>query len=395
MIITGLVFLLILSVLVLIHEAGHFFVAKKFGIKVEEFGFGLPLTKALFSVKKGETRYSFYPALIGGFVKLYGEDEAGAGRVRVTDNKKTITDNKKNEHRAFYSRPAWQRLSVIIAGVVMNTILAVVIYYAFLGISNFRTELPLLGDHKFFAVNQENKSEVIISDVVKDSPAGKAGIAPFSKVISVNGQENLSSEFFVKYIKEQEGKEVVLELLEVESGVRKTVRIVPRVDPPEDEGALGVSFFPIETAVLHYQTPAQKIFSGFTHPANLMSYNFDIMGDLLEVSIREKTAEPISQGVSGPVGIFSVVGDVISIPDVRERVLQILNLTGLLSISLAFFNILPIPGLDGGRLFFILVETVTRKRLNPRFEAVANAVGIAVLIGLIIIITFKDIGQFF
>ena len=390
---TGLVFLLILSVLVLIHEAGHFFVAKKIGIKVEEFGFGLPLTKALFSVKKGETKYSFYPALIGGFVKLYGEDEAGAGKVAISNKLSAIS--KKNAHRAFYARPALQRLSVIIAGVVMNGILAIVIYFAFLGISNFKTELPLLNDHKFFGVNQVNKQDIIISNIAKDSPADNAGIAPFSKIISVNGQENFDSDFFVKYIKEQEGKELTLELLEVQKGIKKTVKITPRIDPPENEGALGVSFFPVRTAVLSYDTSAQKVFSGFTHPANLMSYNFDIMGDLIKVSVKEKTTEPISQGVSGPVGIFSVVGDVIAIPDARERLLQILNLTGLLSISLAFFNILPIPGLDGGRLFFIIIETVTRRRLNARFEATANAIGIAILIGLIILVTFKDIAQFF
>lgn len=393
---TALVFLLILSVLVLIHEAGHFFVAKKLGIKVEEFGFGLPLTKALFSKRYGETTYSFYPALIGGFVKLYGEDEAGRGTPRVpTKNLELRTKNKKDEKRAFYARPAWQRLSVVIAGVVMNSVLAVIIYYAFLGISNFRTELPLLGEHKFFAVSQENKSEVIITDIEEGSPADTAGIAPFSKVVAVNGQENFSSEFFIKYIKEQEGEEITLDLVEIETGAEKTVRLTPRVDPPENEGALGVSFFPVETAVLTYDTPTQKFFSGFTHPANLMSYNFAVLGDLINVSIENKTAEPISQGVSGPVGIFSVVGDVISIPDARERLLQILNLTGLLSISLAFFNVLPIPGLDGGRLFFIIIETVSRRRLNPRFEATANAIGIALLIGLIIIVTFKDIAQFF
>jgi regulator of sigma E protease len=389
--VTAIVFLLILSVLVLIHEAGHFFVAKKLGIKVEEFGFGLPLTKALFSVKKGETRYSFYPALIGGFVKLYGEDEAGAGRIKIKDERLKIKDEK----RAFYSRPAWQRLSVIVAGVVMNAVLAVAVYYAFLGISNFKTELPLLSDHKFFAVNQSARSEIVISEVIKDSPADRAGVKPMSRVLSVNGQENFDSDFFVKYIKEQEGKEVSLKLVEIESGAEKKVRITPRVDPPEGEGALGVSFFPVRTAILSYDSASQKLFSGFTHPANLMSYNFAILGDLIKVSVEKKTAEPISQGVSGPVGIFSVVGDVIRIPDMRERVLQILNLTGLLSISLAFFNILPIPGLDGGRLFFIIIETVTRRRLNPKFEATANAIGIAVLIGLIIIVTFKDLSQIF
>jgi regulator of sigma E protease len=99
--------------------------------------------------------------------------------------------------------------------------------------------------------------------------------------------------------------------------------------------------------------------------------------------------------VGGPVMIFKIIGQVVSIPDTREVILHALNIAGTLSLSLAFFNILPIPGLDGGRLFFIVVETVSRRKLNPKFEAYANAVGMAVLIGLIILITFKDIGQIF
>jgi regulator of sigma E protease len=391
---TALIFLLILSVLVLIHEAGHFFVAKKLGIKVEEFGFGLPLTKALFSIKRGETTYSFYPALIGGFVKLYGEDEAGAGRVNLkVESAKSKVD--KDESRAFFARPIWQRTAVIIAGVVMNTVLAVVVYYAFLGISNFKTEIPLLGEHKFFAVNQQNKSEIIISEVAKDSPADKEGIKPLSKIISVNGQKVNEIEYFINFIKENKGKEITLELQDVRTNDIKLVTVTPRVNAPKNQGALGISFFPIDTAVLSYDTSSQKLFSGFTHPANLMSYNFDVMGTLIKASFKTGNVEPLSQGVSGPVGIYSVVGEIVNIPNFREKILQILNLTGLLSISLAFFNVLPIPGLDGGRLFFILIEAVSRRKLNPRFEAYANAVGMAVLIGLILLVTLKDLGQLF
>src|SRR6266702_7492670 len=123
MLLTLVVFLLILSVLVLIHEAGHYFVAKKFGIKVEEFGFGLPLTRAIWSKKYGETVYSLYPALIGGFVKLYGEDEAGSGKIAVSDQHSAV-GHKEDVKRAFFSRSIGQRALVVVAGVVMNTLLA-------------------------------------------------------------------------------------------------------------------------------------------------------------------------------------------------------------------------------------------------------------------------------
>lgn len=389
---TLLVFLLILSVLVLIHEAGHYFVAKKLGIKVEEFGFGFPLTPPLFSKKHGETIYSFYPVLIGGFVKLYGEDEAGAGRIEV---KKKEENKKEDEKRAFYSRPIWQRTAVVIAGIVMNTLLAVVIYYAFLGISNFKTELPLIGQHTFFLVNQKTTSQIVISEVSKDSPAEKLGLKEFSRIISVNGMKVAGMDMFSKIIKDNRGKEIVLEWEDMKSMKKYKGAIIPRSNPPKNQGALGVAFFPVDTVMLSYDTPVQKALSGFTHPANLMTYNFSIMKSLIDLSIKEKNPEPISQGVSGPVGIYSLVGTIIDIPDAKERILQILNLAGILSISLAFFNVLPIPGLDGGRLFFIVIEAVTRRKVDPKIEGYAHMVGMILLIALIMVVTFKDILQLF
>lgn len=387
MIVTLLVFLLILSVLVIIHEAGHYFAAKRLGIKVEEFGFGLPLTKAWFSVKRGETVYSFYPALIGGFVKLYGEDEAGSGRVAV----KHEEVHDKDIHRAFYARSVTQRASVVLAGVIMNALLAVAIYYVFLGLSNFKTELPLIGDHHFFAVNEQVKTEIIISDVVKDSPAEKAGIKPFSRLIAINGNSVKNTEDFVTYIKAQEGKVVTLEWENTKSGKKFTANVKPRVNPPKGQGALGIAFYPVKTAILIYDTPAQKIFSGFTHPANLMAYNFDLLGNLIGISLKEKTVEPLKPAVSGPVGIGFVVGTIVSISDFRDRIMQLLNLSGLLSISLAFFNVLPIPGLDGGRLFFILIEGIFKKKVNPRIEGYIHAGGMALLLLLVFFVTINDL----
>lgn len=392
MILTLLIFLLLLSVLVLIHEAGHYFVAKWFGIKVEEFGYGFP-PKA-WSKKIGETVYSINWLPIGGFVKLYGEDEAGAGRVDLK-GKAAEKKEKSDEGRAFYARPVWQRASVVVAGVVMNFVLAAIIYYAFLGISGFKTEVPLLGEHTFIGANQQVKSDIIISDVQADSPAGKAGIEKYSKIVSLNGQTVVETEKFLAEIKKQQGKEITLETQNLQTAEKKVVRLTPRLNPTKDQGALGVSFFPLRSVVLSYETPVQKVFSGIIHPVNLMAYNLDVMADLIRVSFERKDAAPISEGVSGPVGIYSLVGTIIEIPDMKEKVLQILNLAGILSISLAFFNILPIPALDGGRLFFILIEGVTRRKVNQRVEGIIHTVGMAVLLTLILLITFKDVWQLF
>ncbi len=389
MITTFIVFLLILSVLVLIHELGHFLVAKKLKIKVEEFGFGIP-PKA-FGIKRGETVYSINWLPIGGFVKLYGEDEAGSGKIKIKDQKSNI----KDVNRAFFARPAGQRAAIVVAGVLMNTILAIVIFYTFLAISNFKTELPLISPHKFIFVNQENVSQVLISAVAKNSPAEKEGIRPFSKIISVNNVKIKELTEFINYVNNNKGKEIEITWQDARTNETFKTKITPRISPPKGEGALGVGLFSVQTAILNYETPAQKIFSGITHPVNLMTYNFEIIGKLIGVSLKEKTAAPLGDTVAGPVGIYSLVGSIVKIPDFKERILQVLNLAGLLSISLAVFNILPIPALDGGRLFFIVIEMATRRKVNQKFESYAHAIGMALLLFLIILITFRDLLRLF
>lgn len=387
---TALLFLLILSVLVLIHEFGHFLVAKKLGIRVEEFGFGFP-PKA-FSFKKGETEYSINWLPIGGFVKLYGEDEAGAGRVQSSELK---IQNSKDKKRAFFARSARQRAAVVVAGVVMNALLAVLIFYIFLGISGFKTELPLLGHFTFFGVNQNNKTELIVSNVVKNSPAQIAGILPLAKLEAINGEKIYEISQFVAMINKNKGNTVTITYENPKTRKEVKTSVVPRKNPPKGEGAIGIAFFGSTTAVLEYQTPIQKLFSGVVHPVNLMVYNFAIIKQLIAVSFALKTMGPVSEGVAGPVGIYSLVGSIVAIPDVKTRILEVLNLAGVLSMSLAFFNVLPIPALDGGRLFFIIVEWVSGKKVNQKVEGYIHQIGMVILLTLILLITFKDIAKLF
>jgi len=365
--------------------------AKKFGIKVEEFGFGFPLTPALWQKQKGETIYSFYPVLIGGFVKLYGEDEAGGGK--ISDKEQKVA--KEDEKRAFYSHPIGQRIIIVVAGVVMNALLAVVIYYVFLAMGNFQTQLPLIGNFHFFGVDQKVTTQVVISEVEKNSPADKAGITPFSTIEDLNGKPIGQLDTFAQNIKNHAGKPMAITWQDEKTNKNHTATVIPRLHPPKNQGALGVAFYPVNTVTLAYVTPIQKLFSGFVHPANLMMYNFAALGYLIHISIQEKNIAPVSEGVSGPVGIGYVVGSIIQIPNVSERISQLLNLIGLLSISLAFFNVLPIPGLDGGRLFFLLIEAVTRKKVDPKIEGYIHAVGMAFLLLLLLLVTVKDINQFF
>lgn len=398
-----LITLLILSLLVLIHEAGHFFTAKWFGIKVEEFGFGLP--PRAWGKKVGETIYSINWLPIGGFVKLFGEDEAGAGRVDVSkahgqDHEKLTKEEKK---LAFFARPVWQRAVVVTAGVVMNALLAFVIYYVYLSFTGYKIELPLLNDHKFFAVKQTNRLDaILVGDVAPNSPAAKAGMKPCDegqkqcfRILEINEKKPQSAAEFIATIREYRGQEISLTVEEAFSQKTSKVSLIPRENPPKGEGALGIEFSIQETAVLTYPTQTLKLFSGITYPMNLMSYNYDLMKMLVQRSIEQRSIKPASQGVSGPLGVFSIGNAISSIPDPREQFLQYLNLAGLLSMSLAFFNILPIPALDGGRLFFILIEGIFRRKVNQRFETIAHTIGMAVLITLILLVTFKDILQFF
>lgn len=390
MLLTLLIFLLILTVLIVIHEAGHYFVAKKFGIKVEEFGFGLPLSKAIWSKKYGETVYSIYPALIGGFVKLYGEDEAGAGRIAAPKEEDKKTHNE-DVGRAFFSRSPGQRTLVIVAGVLMNTLLAVGIYYVFLGLSNFTTELPLIGHHTFFGVHQYVRTQIIVSGVAKNSPAEKAGITEFSQITGINGAPVQNLDTFLKTIKADRGKQVTISWKDIRTEHISHATVIPRLNPPKNEGSLGVAFFPVDTVILSYDSPLQKVFSGFTHPANLMLYNLDAMKTLIGLSVKEKTVAPLGQGVSGPIGIGFVVGSIVNIPDLRERTMQLLNFAGILSASLAFFNVLPIPGLDGGRLFFIILEVIFRRKVDPKIEGYAHAIGMSVLLAIVLMVSINDV----
>lgn len=354
MIITILAFIIVLSILVLIHELGHFLVAKKLGIKVEEFGFGFP--PRLFGVKKGETLYSINLLPVGGFVKLYGEDAAGGGSLKGKH------EEAKDKKRAFYARPIWQRLSVVVAGVVMNFILAVVIISYLFGSNG--VALPT--------------QHIKITEVLPNSPAVSAGIQVGDEVISVNGVPIRSTDEFVKEIKKTLDSEV--SIVTRKNGVEETVKLTPRKNYPKGEGPVGVGITNIEIKKYPwYQAP----FFGTLEALRFSWMIISGLGDMIFGFLFEGTKP---EGVAGPVGVAQLTGQAVT-----YGVTATLWLTALLSINLAVLNILPIPALDGGRLFFILIELVTRKKVNPKYEGYAHAAGIAVLLSLMLLITVFDV----
>lgn len=382
-----IIFLLILSILVFIHEAGHFFVAKWSGIKVEEFGFGLP--PRAWGIKRGETIYSLNWLPFGGFVKLFGEDEAGSGKIVLNKSDVSYGPNAAQEtSRAFFAKPLANRIAVVFAGVFMNFVLAIALYYVVLGANGFKSEVVMLTDHRFVGVEQYEKVPIEIADVAADSPAKQAGINAGDKLATIQGQPIRSMVVFRTFIADHKGQAVALGLVTKDNQTKQVV-VTPRVNVPKGEGPLGVAFGPT-VEILDYQKPVQRLFAGFIHSYNVGTYSFQVLGQLLVKSARDKTIEPVSNAVAGPIRISVIVGALLGLGGSKAAA-SLLDFTALLSLNLAVVNILPFPALDGGRLLFLAIEGVTRRRVKPQAERVINTIGMALLLGLIFLVSFNDI----
>lgn len=347
-----LIFLLVLSVLVLVHEFGHFIMARRAGILVEEFGFGLP--PRLFGKKIGETIYSINWLPFGGFVRLHGEmDEEG------------ITIKK----RAFLYKSKLVRTSVIVAGVIMNFILALVAFsvvYSFSGIPR-------------------DTHQVKIVDVSADSPAQTAGVLVGDIVTKVNKTDVTNVDSFISLVNDQKGRQGTFEIQRDINGQKSVVdlKMTPRENPPQDQGALGVT---ITTTEIYFPPIWQRPFYGAYYGfKEAMFWGWTILAGLWSI-ITEIFHGQTPQGVSGPVGIFAVTTEA-----ARSGLMTLINFVGILSVNLAILNILPFPALDGGRLLFIGIEAVTGRRVTPKIEATIHTVGMIILLALLLVITIGDV----
>ncbi len=369
-----IVFIITLLVLVVIHEFGHFFAAKKFDIKVLEFGFGIP--PRAWGKKIGETIWSLNWLPLGGFVRLLGEDEVD----------KNVLDNK----RSFAAKPVWQRISVVVAGVVMNLLLAWGLFYIVLGVQGFKTKLPLYFDYDFVGVNETVKSAIIVGNIQPDSPAAQAGLKDGDRLITLNGQQIADSQKFIDDIKKSAGTPVTLDVTDIQGDNSRKVTMIPRINPPKDQGALGVSLGFVRDAYLGFDTPIQRFFAGPIYSYNLLGYSGVVLGQLIDISVKERNIEPVSQAVAGPIGIVAVANQILG---GENPVLKYLDFVAALSLNLAIVNILPFPGLDGGRFLFLAIEAVTRKKTHANVERYIHTFGLFFLIALIILISISDIAK--
>lgn len=360
-----IIFLIILAVLILVHEFGHFIVAKKSGIRVDEFGLGFP--PKVISKKFGDTLYTLNLIPFGGFVKIFGEDP----------HNEEIKEGDK--HTSFFYKPKWVQASVLIAGVTFN------ILFAWLLISlGFMIGLPSSVDYKGFGEVRDVKT--VITEVMPESPAQKAGLQSGDTILSVSIEksilqaENVVPEKIQDIIMKSDGKNVEITYQRGKLGENTVLSIKPSLDIETGRNVVGIAMDRVGILKLPIHL---ALIEGMKTTISLVKSIAIGLGDFLWDIVTLKSD---FSKVSGPIGIAGIVGDAQALGFV-----YLLTLTALISINLAIINLLPFPALDGGRLFFILVEVVIRRPIHPNFVRWANATGFVLLIILMVIITVKDI----
>jgi len=360
MLLTIIVFILILGLLIFVHELGHFLLAKKLGMKVEEFGFGFP--PRIFGIKKGETIYSLNWIPIGGFVKILGEDNEKEG---------------KKDPKSFSSKPIWQRAVVLSFGVLMNFILAIIILSI-----GFSIGLPQILDPDLVKsnVNIQNK-KIVIAYIAKGSPADELGLGIGDQVIAIDNSKFTSVDNFIQTVRAKAGSKISLEIRRGDEFLAK--KIIPRKYPPEDEGPMGVELAEVGTVSYPWY---RAVVEGTRATWYTIEAIFMGLYNLVKTLVGPTK---VALQIAGPVGIAALTGRV-----VKEGWIYVLQFIALLSINLGIINILPFPALDGGRLVFLGVEKIRGRKVNPRIENWTNQIGMTLLIVLMIFITFRDVMRF-
>lgn len=353
MITTILIFLLVLVVLILVHEAGHAIIARLAGCRVDEFGIFFPPRIA--SKKIGETEFSLNVLPLGGFVKIAGEDGGEA-----------------NDPRSFAVQPSWKKITILLAGVVMNFALAAVLFSIIVSVgipASVTSGLPL-EDTAVYVVGTEDTESLRTAEIQEGDI-----------LIEVEGETVTNSKEAVESIRSFSGTSLSLVVLRNEERHDLTISF----DEPKPEGEpVGINI--AELGIYRapwYRAPVEGTIQA-TRVAVFTAQAFgNMIGNLF-------TRGEVPEDLMGPIGIASLVGIV-----GRQGVLPLMNLIAIISVNLALINILPIPALDGGRVLFVLLESVGIRRLHGNPERLAHTIGFIIVIGLILLITIQDISRIF
>jgi len=349
---TFIIFIVVLSLLVLVHEFGHFWTAKKMGMSVGEFGFGFP--PRAWSITYKGTVYSINWLPLGGFVKIKGEN----GEFR-------------NDPDSFVSKKPWQRFIVLAAGVIMNFLLAVVLLSF-----GFMVGLPQSVEGLKGAQISDQKLQVI--EVLKGSPAEAADLKIGDDLKTINGRQLSTAADLTEQAKTLLDQKASLVVLRDGQNLTKTVDV--KVLTATGKPGIGVGL--MATGIVRY-SPLRAIWEGFRSTINLTGQMISGFYQLIKGVILGKGP---GMEVSGPIGIAVMTGEV-----ARLGFAYLIQFTALLSINLAVINFLPFPALDGGRAIFVILEKIRRKPVSQKIEGIFHTVGFALLMLLVVIVTFKDI----
>ena len=356
------IFIVVLGVLVLVHEWGHFFAARWFGIRVDEFGFGFP--PRVFGKKLGETLYSINLFPLGGFVRIFGEQGEG-----------------EFDKQSFASHPIWHRAVIIFAGVFMNAVLAWFLFSLghVVGIPSVTGGGLDVGDAK-----------VTVIGVAKGSPAENAKLA-FGNVITAikaDGAELIpkNTNELIDFVNSHKGQVLRLEVKPsaADTGQASVVEIPTRAAPPDGEGPIGIALADIGVLKTPwYMAP----WEGLKSLWYAVDATFSAFVGIFHSAVSEGK---IPEGVSGPLGLFVLTGQA-----ERLGISYFLQFVALLSVNLAILNAVPFPALDGGRLLFLVIEKIRGKPVRISYEKAAHAVGFVLLLVLILVISYRDLNRFF
>ncbi len=357
-----IIFLIVLAILILVHEFGHFIVAKKSGVRVDEFGLGFP--PKLFGIKRGETEYTVNAIPFGGFVKIFGE------------NPDEDSLHGPDSARSFIHKPKWIQAVIIFAGVGFNFLLAWLLFSV-----GFMYGLPMSADSYPNGATVTNE-RLLIADVKKDSPAEGAGLKAGDTILSLSVANEavgtLDAEHVKEFIVEREGKEITLTYKRAQEEL--TTSVIPKTGVVGDAPGIGIAMDSVGLVEL----PLHRAFFEGGKMTVVMIYAV-IVGFGALVADAFKGAADFSN-LAGPIGIVSLVGDATNL-----GFIYVLQFVAFISINLGVLNLLPIPALDGGRLLFLLIEVIKGSPVNYKIVNTIHAIGFIALLLLMVLVTYNDI----
>ncbi len=341
MILTIVVGVIVLSVLILVHELGHFIAAKATGAWVEEFGIGFP--PRIYGRKWGDTIYSINWIPFGGFNKMSGEVDPKAPR-------------------SLAGKSYGVRLLVLSGGILMNLLLP----FLLLSVAYMIPHDAIIG-------------QVVVEEVAPGSPAEMAGIQVGDTILSIDGREINNGSDLSRLVQLNLGSEISI-LIEHADATTETITLTPRWRPPEGEGPIGTLSRTIDPVTVSESYPPWEAIPRGTRSCveTLILYKNGIVGLILGT---------IPFTAAGPVGIVQITGEV-----AHSGISPVLELTAFISIAIAITQLIPFPALDGGRILFVIIEWIRRgKRISPRIETIVHSIGFMILLGLLLLVTYQDI----